>query len=319
MTSGHARPGGSGSGDPATVFDLSSMFAAEIAQVRHQLDAAAAASDPGQAEAAIHGARRALKTLRALLRLLGKPQADPRRKAADDALRALAGTLSRTRDLHVSATTVLRLRRGLPKGARRASGQKALRARLAALAAQWSDRAAAVERGRVHGRGDAPALEVIERMLDDLAPTLSPDDLAETLARSYRAARDGLAGALASDDAGAIHAARRSVVRHQLQTKLIVALTGKGKARVKQLGRLREWLGQHHDLAVAEALAGETPHEAGLGADMADLVRAEQAALVARCRPVAEELFRRKPKDVRARLERRLRKAADRLDNRRPA
>lgn len=299
-------------------FDLSSLFAAETASLRHHLDAAAAASDPDAVEAAVHGARRSLKTLRALLRLLGKPQAHPRHKAIDDALRALAGALARTRDLHVATTTVLRLRRRLKAGRSDAPGRKALRARLAALAAQWSDRAAAVERSRRHSRGDTPALEVIERMLDDLAPSLSAGELADTLAKTYARARDALEAALAGDDSEILHAARSHVVRHQLQTRLLVGLTGKGRARVRQLGRLREWLGLHHDLAVAEALAGETPHAAGLGADMAALVRAEQAALAARCRPVAAALFARKPEAMRDRMEKRLSKAAARHDRQRP-
>lgn len=300
-------------------FDLSSLFAAETARLRHQLDAAAAAGDPDEAEAAIHAARRALKVLRALLRLLGKPRAYPRIKAADDALRALAGSLSRTRDLHVSAATVLLLRRRVARDKARASDRKALRARLAALAAQWSDRAAAVERGRLHSRGDTPALEVIERMLEDLPLSLSAEALAGSLARSYGQARDVLREALSGDDAEALHAARSRVVRYQLQSKVLVALTGRGEARVKQLGRLREWLGRHHDLAVAEALAGETPHAAGLGAEMASLVRAEQHALAARCQPVAEALFRRKPDAMRERLETRLAKAAAKRDRGRPA
>jgi hypothetical protein len=301
------RPGGEG----AARFDLSPLIAAEGARLRHALDGASSAADPDEVEAAVHAARRAIKSLRALLRALGKPRSDPHRLAIDDALRALASSLSRTRDLHVASATVLRLRKRMDEHGRK--GRKALRSRLAALAAQWDDRAAAVERGRVQHRADAPALEVIERMLDELDPAIGAAELAGTMAKAYGKARRALETGLAGSDADVLHRARGAVVLHQLQTKLLVALTGGGKSRLRELGRLREWLGQHHDLAVAEALAGGTPHHAKLGAAMADLVRAEQDKLVERSRPAAADLFRRDPAALRRRLQARLDRALERL------
>jgi CHAD domain-containing protein len=271
--------------------DLSPAIAAEIARLRAALDAIPALAEPEQLERAVHAARRSIKVLRAALRLLGPAKADPHRKEIDAQLRELAGSLSQTRDLHVAAETVLSLRQRLKSDAETASKRrKALRQRLAALASQWGDRASAVERSR-RLRADAPALEVIETRLLGLGFARDSDALAEQAARTYGKARRSLRSALLSDDDEELHVARIVLVRHQLQTGLLRPIAGGGKARHKDLGRLRELLGEHHDLSVAETLAGETPHDAQLGLDLARLVGRRQGKIVERCRPLVDALF----------------------------
>lgn len=289
--------------------DLAGMLAAEMARLRHALDQAAA-GDASRSEKAVHAARRAIKTIRAALRLLGKPREDPGRLAVDDSLGALAMSLSRTRDLHVAAVTAMDLRRRLKRHERGhgPAGRKALRAGLAGLAGQWTDRAAALERGGGSRRADAPALEVVERMVAALHTELSAADLAARAAKDYAKARTALQAALADGDAATIHAARRRVVRHQLQSRIVRWLTGRGKRRLHGLGTLRERLGEHHDLAITQALAGETPHEAEIGSGIALLVARRQEELTQRCRPLARSLFSAPPdrfeRKLRARLAR---------------
>jgi hypothetical protein len=272
--------------------DLSPAVAAECARLRAALDAVPGLGSPDDHERAVHAARRSVKCLRAVLRLLGPVKADPARHEVDGLLRELAETLSRTRDLHAATGTVLDLRRRLKSDA---SGQsdrrRALRHRLAALASEWTDRAAATERGRRQQRADAPALEVIEERILALGFSLDGDDLAREAARTYGKARRSLRSALHADDAEELHAARTLLVRHQIQFSLLRSVAGGGAGRLRDLARLRDHLGEHHDLTVAEALAGATPHDPRLGLDLARLVAKRQAVLVERCRPLIDALF----------------------------
>ncbi|MFO1151480.1 MAG: CHAD domain-containing protein [Alsobacter sp.] len=287
--------------------DLSPAVAAECARLRAALDAVPGLASPDDHERAIHAARRSIKWLRAILRLLGPVKADPARREVDDLLRELAQSLSRTRDLHAATATVLDLRRRLRSDeSATPERRRALRRRLAALASEWTDRAAAAERGWRQQRGDAPALEVIEARILALGFSLDAEAIAREAARTYGAARRSLRSALHADDAEDLHAARTLLVRHQLQSTLLRSLAGGGAGRLQDLVRLRNHLGEHHDLAVAEALAGATPHDPRLGRDLARLVARRQSALVARCRPLVDALFDQGRRPWRDRLEARL-------------
>jgi hypothetical protein len=290
--------------------DLSPAVAAEIARLRTALDAVPALSSADDLEEAVHAARRSIKVLRAWLRLIGPVEADPLRRDLDVLLRDRAASLSPARDLTIAADTVRALRktlgRGGPGGGK--GRRKALRARLAVLASEWSDRAAAVERVRRGQLADAPALEVLEARLLGRGLATDSDRLASEVARTYGKARRALRSALQSDDAEEVHAARKIVVRHQLQHALVQGLGAGGKGRQKDLARLRNLLGDHHDLSVTEALAGGTPHDPRLGLDLSRLVEQRQGDILERCRPLADALFWQRRKDWQARLADRLAK-----------
>ena len=262
----------------------------------------------------MHAARRSVKLLRATLHLLGPVPPDPRRRAADDALRALAGAMSGTRDLHVAVATVGELVRHCRS--KDAPSAKVLKRRLRQIGGIWTDRAGALERARPDGAGLVPALEAIEALVAAMPTSLAPADLAAHAAQAYGRARNSLASSLGHHDPGVVHGARRSLVRHQLQLKLLAGLAGGNKARLARLGRLRELLGRHHDLAFTQILVAETPHPGDAGdhvnTELAALVAARQARLVARAQPLAEMLFARGPRRFRKRLEARLVRAVDR-------
>jgi hypothetical protein len=265
-------------------------------------------------EDAIHAARRCIKVLRATLHLLGRPADDPARKSLDDALRALSGSLSRTRDLHVAVTTAAELRKSLR--ARKRSQDQALRAGLDSLAAEWTDKARAMERGR-RLKGDEPALEALESMAQQLATVVPVIDLVHQSAGTYQKARERLTSAFRTGDPIALHAARRMVVRCQLQGKVLQGITAKGKGRLRRLNELRNLLGDHHDLAVMQALAGETPHVEALSENLADLIERRQEKLVDACRPLANELFGGSARKFGDKLEARLERALQKRDGKR--
>jgi CHAD domain-containing protein len=300
--------------------DLSSQLASELARLRKALDAVGRSETRnGEAGAtgdqdAVHAARRSIKVLRATLRLLGDPADDPARKSLDDALRALSGSLSRTRDLHVAVTTSRELRKGLRS--RKRGPDKALRTGLDSLAAEWTDKASAMERGR-RLKGDEPALEALESMAQELATVLIVPDLVDQSAGTYRKARERLTSAFKTGDPVALHAARRLVVRCQLQGKVLQSVTGKGKGRLRQLNALRGLLGDHHDLTVMQALAGETPHAESVSEDLAELVVSRQRKLVDAARPLANELFSGSARKFREKLESRLERALQKRDRKR--
>lgn len=295
------------------VLDLAPQIAGDMAQLRRALaevsavgESGADAASPASAEAAIHAARRCIKMLRATLRLIGSPKDDPVRKALDEALRTLAGSLSPTRDLHVAAAMAAGLRKSL-SGRKRRDG-KALRAGLDHLAREWSDKADAIERNR-RVKGDALAFEALASLALELQAAAPVGVLTGNAAHTYRKARRMLKTALRGGDAEVLHAARGQVVRHQLQSKALRAITGKGKGRLKSLDALREAMGEHHDLAVMEALAGETPHPPGLSDALSALIRKRQRALEDACRPLANELFAAAPETYQERLDKRLTRA----------
>jgi hypothetical protein len=265
-------------------------------------------------EDAIHAARRCIKVLRATLRLLGHPVEDPARKSLDDALRALSGSLSRTRDLHVAVTTAGGLKKSLR--ARKRGQDKALRNGLDSLAAEWMDKASAMERGR-RLKGDEPALEALESMAQQLATVIPVPELVRQSAETYQKARERLTSAFRTADPVALHAARRLVVRCQLQGKVLQGITGKGKGRLRRLNELRGLLGDHHDLTVMKALAGETPHLEALSEDLAVLVDKRQEKLVDASRPLANELFSGSARKFRDKLEARLERALQKRDRKR--
>lgn len=242
-------------------------------------------------DAAVHRARRAIKTLRALLRLLPSNTT-----SLDRSLRDLARGLAPARDQHVTARTAQAM-------ARRVDDP-----RVAALLRRIASEAEAEAAASEAKARSAPRLAPLALALAAPQTRVAPQELARSAARLLKTARREVRGALARRDAEALHDARARVVRLQLQLVALRRLGGrKPGRRAERLNTLRDVLGDHHDLyglaAVVAARAGVDP-----------VVRAKTVALLGRAmrrlersaEALAETAFDVSTASFRRRLERRL-------------
>ncbi len=210
---------------------------------------------------AIHEARRAIKLLRALLRLV---PGDP--AALDRDLKALASRLAPARDQRVAARTAAAL-------ARRMRNRPAA-ALLRSIAAE-QDAAATEREAKSHAH---PRLSRLAASLSALGTVVAPADVAAVLGKRLRKARSRFAAAMAAGDAEALHDARTLVVRLQLQLVALRRLAGrKPGRRAMRLDRLRDLLGEHHDLFMLAGVVAARPDAAP--AARARVLRAVERAM----------------------------------------
>jgi len=248
---------------------------------------------------AIHGARKDLKKLRGLLRLIRKELGKKGFKAENRRYRDAGRLLSGRRDAEVKLETLLDLRHryDLPAGAAELWAGR--------LEAE-RDELAAATRGDDRGRIER-ATEAIAAGRDEIDRwSLRTDSWALVepgLFRSYRDGRRALERAEADGSAESVHQWRKRAKDLWYQLRLIEdawpELLG---ATIDQTHELTELLGDHHDLAVlAEDLAGRSdlgdraPFEAAIAKRQGQLLDAA-LALGARLYAEKPEAFRRRIK-----------------------
>lgn len=263
-----------------------------------QLDIAAAKlagkEDPATA---IHDARRCLKRLRALLRLVRPGLADATYARETERLAGIGRMLAGARDLHVMQQTLGRLeaRFGpLPNGAadhlrklltrgttpkRRSAGADARRQALSRL-----EQARRLFQGRT--------IRAIEL-----------DHVLEGLETTYRKARKAFRHAYQEPTDEAFHAWRKKVQQHWRHMSLLSRGWPEAmSARASEAKELSRLLGEDHDLAVLLVFAGgqaDKHLEPGDLEALTTLCRACQAELRAEAKPRAERLFAERPDDLR--------------------
>jgi CHAD domain-containing protein len=252
---------------------------------------------------AIHDARKDLKKLRSLLRLVRADLGKQRYRAENGRYRAAGRLLSGARDAEVKLAT------------------------LAALAERYPDelpdsdelrRTLEDERDRVAGTAGGPELE---QRLEQAATAIATggaeidgwdldddgfDLLHAGLERSYRRGRDAFRS-LGDDPSDiAIHEWRKRVKDLWYQLRLLCSIwpaTMKGAADTAH--ELADLLGDHHDLGVlTDDVGTRTP--GALGAPDAErliaLARRRQRELLDAARPLGERLYAEKPKRFTARI-----------------
>jgi len=250
--------------------------------------AAAKLAGKDDVSTAIHDARRCLKRLRALLRLIepGLKEGLYRREAAR--LAGIGRLLSGARDLDVMRQTLSKLKGrsdALPPGAAD---------RLARFAAQSHSRGR-----RTGGDGRRQALLRLEQsrrfFAGKAAAGIELHHVIEGLGRAYRKGRKAFRHAYQEPHEEAFHACRKRVQLHWRH----MALLSRGwpealAARAGEAKELSRLLGEDHDYAVLLALARERgtailePEDL---AALAALCRSRQAALRAAAKPRGERLF----------------------------
>lgn len=231
-----------------------------------RLDPDAAPADLSEQEARVHAARKALKEVRGLVRLLRAAVPAPLRRAADRRARDLGRELSGARDATVLRRTAMSLDLDV----------EALGLDAQATAPWLPERL-----GALHDQAFA-----LRESLRDLAPTRG--DLAvveQGLHHTWKAGRNGLRAVRKRPDPHDLHEWRKHVKARMYQERLLaVAWPELLGPVVEELDLLQELLGDHHDLHM---LAERLQPEGALAMRITD----RQAALEARALRLGARLY----------------------------
>jgi CHAD domain-containing protein len=255
----------------------------------------------GELAGAVHGARKDLKKLRGLLRLVRGELGKETFKAEDRLYRDAGRALSGSRDAEVKLETLLALRHrcgDLPaEAARRWEGRlETERDELGALVV-----------GAAEGHIDQAA-EAIEAGRDSIRhwslETGSWKLVGSGLTRTYRQGREEMGRTLADPSTENVHQWRKRVKDLWYQLRILrEAWPGPLGETVAQAHELTELLGDHHDLAV---LAADLRARTGLGdrAPFEAAIEQRQGELLAAALEIGRRLYAEKPKAFRRRLKR---------------
>jgi CHAD domain-containing protein len=240
-------------------------------------------SDKGDHAVAVHETRKALKRLRALLRLIRPAMGEAAFKRENVQLREIGLSLSGARDRHVLLETVNKLEGGA------GLGRKGLIANLRACIAA------------ANGDGPPPSMQQAEERLADTQKRLAElpidgsgfDVVAAGLERSYRKARRAFREAYDKPSDEAFHEWRKGAQAHWREYL---------DARAGEARCLSQLIGDDHDLALLVAfvhsdLASKLGSEQGAIVEKA--ARQRQAELREAARPRGDRLFAEAPKRLR--------------------
>jgi len=224
---------------------------------------------------AVHEARKHLKKVRALLRLVRPAIGNAAYRRENDALRELGLALSGARDADVRVATVEKL-------AEHAAGR---------LSAEVFDELrAALAREAAGGRTEGGAVPVLDAVIAELRAAelrvdawpledAGWDAVLAGIARAYARGRTTFADALADPTPESLHAWRKRAKDLWYHQRLLTpAWPGVLAAQAEEAHVLTELLGDDHDLAV---LAERLPDDAAPLAPAVDAARAELRTLVA--------------------------------------
>jgi hypothetical protein len=288
-----------------------------LGQVDIALDALANAAGAAPGEKDVHEARKALKRLRALLRLL-RHELGERAYARESAtLRELAGQLSQARDAAVMLATLDALIARQPRRLGRRKGVLELRRRLAAEHARLQQRTHTDHRARAEALGELHAFR-----WRVAAWTLPDDDSLELvradLERLYRQGRRRYRRAARDrgEDMLTMHQWRKRVKDLRYATEMLDARGS--QQRLRELSRradeLGELLGEDHDLAVfaqriragAHKRRGDRTWRCGRGTRkvLLQAIAARRRVLRKRALRQGRRLFRVKPRQLVRRVRR---------------
>jgi CHAD domain-containing protein len=260
-------------------------------------EARTAIDDPAKSDAErVHDFRRAMKSWRALLRLL-EPFVGEAAKRLRDEGRDLAGALAGPRNAQSALDALADVEKhGLALSARSVAG---LRARIEEIRKAAETTLNPDMRLRLNS-----ALEEAEAQVERWPlHLLTFEDVADQLARFYRAARGLTPTDWPAADGEALHEFRKRVVIHRYQMDIIEPLWPRfTKMWTGEAQRLRDRLGKHQDLLMLESLTG--PHQplARWRSRLISAIAERRAAHVDAASRIAARLFVEKPNALRRRL-----------------
>jgi len=261
-------------------------------------DARTAIESPDNSDAvAVHQFRREMKHWRALLRLL-EPFLGPESEGLQTTARDIARDLAGARDLQTALDALDDLKKhDLPLSER---SVKNMRKRIDELR----------KAGELTALTADMRLRIAQALADaDVAvnrwpiKTLKFSDVAKQLAASYRAARRAVPERWSKASPEALHELRKLVVIHRYQIQVVQPLWKRfTKMWISEAQRLRERLGQHHDIEVLRKLTEAGQPLAAWHTRLEPPIAARQRRHVAAARRVATRLFVDKPTAFRRRL-----------------
>lgn len=264
----------------------------EVRRIARETLGAAIASLAEGSPQGVHDARKRLKELRALLRLVREPLGKRAFAHANATFRETGQALSASRDSAALLECWDRLAAEEPATFAAPSWQ-AIRARLAAQVTPPPDTAR--EGQPLIGRLEAAHAAIDDWPLQGEGFLL----LRDGVLRSYRDGRRALAAARRTPDDEHLHEWRKRAKDHWYQTRLLRdAWPGPLKARQKALKRLADTLGDDHDLAVLGTRLQEAPAlfgNAATGEALAGLIRARRHRLQRQALRLGARLYADKP------------------------
>lgn len=257
----------------ARTFDLPSP---KLLQQSAQSEAASLADllatiEPGQS---VHGARRRIKQLRSLLRLLRSAFGEAAYKQVNSELRTAADALAGHRRAEALVATAAKHVPADGHGAR-----------------FWCGLAEAHRNAHLHEEDPVKALvtarDAAARAADVMAkaPLTPTGAVGEAFLGGYGKARKLLRRGLESGDAETLHEARKYVIHHLHHLKLLQPEPGR---RLAQLEVLREILGDLNDLDELEQLA----EGSAVTEDEGRAMRKSRKRLLRRASKTTDALFR---------------------------
>ena len=244
------------------------IFSEQVARACHELS-----SDEELAPVAIHDSRKAIKRLRALLRLARPALGTVKFQTHNESLRDIAAALSQARDDDVITETIDKLETHFGSdGVQVLAPLRQIKARAALVKARMSVAAAQAVAERLARENELFA------KVDFQADLLT---LVAGLRQSYRKAVTALAAACEKPDDDVFHDLRKTVQWHWRQLALISrAWPDYFKVRVDAARDLSQILGDEHDLSLLRAYVVE----------QADLTTEHQGSIVRMAQARQEEL-----------------------------
>lgn len=250
--------------------------------------------DPAAVVTGIHDARKALKRIRALLRLGRIGLGDKSFHHENKRFRDIAQALSGARDAHVMMKTLEALTGAAGEDGRSDATATSVVPQLAKLLASRADAA--------HGAAQDGQIGTALKQLKSARRTFARLDIGEGfdvieagLAKVYRDCRAAFADAYALQTDAAFHEWRKTVQQHWRQMRLVgAAWPDMMQARADLARAISNLLGDDHDLAVLLAFVGahtdgEIPKREAKQVEK--LARARQAAIRAAAKPMGERLL----------------------------
>jgi CHAD domain-containing protein len=234
--------------------ELSRIVAKEFDKALEELSGNSVASS-GEA---VYEARKSVKKIRAVLRLLRTDLGDPY-GTQNRRLRNIAHQLAPLRDVDATAEIVKSLRDHYPRLLTRSVFTSVYRGFLA-------------RKRRVATRLDASRLlPGVMRNLRRMATSTvrqvrrvaDADAVTTGIRRGYRRARNAMGQVHAHPEDVRLHAWRRRVKDHWYHMRLLEDLNGHAHRRARRLKRLERWLGDDHNLVLMRATILNAPTRFG--------------------------------------------------------
>jgi CHAD domain-containing protein len=250
---------------------------------------------------AVHDLRKAIKSWRAMMRLI-TPTVGEEAEALRIEARDLAREIAAARDGQAAQEALSDLLTdpggdlpGVPARARAAMAE-----RLAALRASAEAVSLTSERMERIGRMWSRAGAAIEHWP---LGRFNRTEATRQLAASYRRVRNAIPEDWSKASPDALHKFRQRVVEHRYQMELAKPLWPKiMRVWVSEAQRLRDRLGEHHDLAILRRLTEAHQPLARWRSPLAPLIATRQKAHVAAAKRLAGRLFAETPKAFSRRL-----------------